>query len=493
MPGAHDTDPRDTESGIGRSDLLKMGGAGLAGALFASAVSSSDVLFNRPEQRSAGREEASVVNIRDYEGLITEKPDPSDRSTWDYRPAFEAAIDSLTEGSRLYAPAGIYRTSSSLVLGVAQNQTTIEMDGQIRPYGSFDDYLIKIASPMGYGRYQTWNIKVDVTRLRLDCEWQSRGIYMSRHDHFVHNNILIERPYGSAVAMRSCREADIFGLSVEAAALREGEPVIELAASEQGDDTNNMRFWGLNIPYNVPTAIKVGGHKGSKVRNIWFFGGQIHYLDEDKPWGRLRNNTNVIELQETSSVHFIGMNLRAGHSRGSNVVQIGDNGLACQDVAFVSCHVSASGEATNGIFAKNAERVSMLGCTDEIREGRYVVDPKGVVRTSNTVVYESTQTLDGDLRAGQTTFPSPMLAAGHIRTVKAAVKKSASEDVKLSLRLNGAEVRRITIPSGASVGDSTGFDPFAENDLLDTRVLSAGGTDPAADLVVKLQLQSEDA
>jgi hypothetical protein len=131
---------------------------------------------------------------------------------------------------------------------------------------------------------------------RLDSEWKSRGIFMRRHDHFVHNNILIERPYGSAVAMRSCREADIFGLSVEAAALRGEEPVIELAASEQGNDTNNVRFWGLNIPYNVPTATKIGGQKGGNVRNIWFFGGQIHYLDEDKPWGRLRHNINVVEL-----------------------------------------------------------------------------------------------------------------------------------------------------------------------------------------------------
>jgi hypothetical protein len=469
-----------------------MGGAGLAGALLASAVSSSDILFDHPGQQSAEREEASVINVRDYEGLITEKPDPADRSTWDYRPAFEAAVASLREGSRLYAPAGIYRTSSSLSLGVAQNQTTIEMDGQIRPYSSFDDYLIKIASPGGYGRYQTWNIKVDIRCLRLDCEWQSRGIFMSRHDHFVHNNILIERPYGSAVAMRSCREADIFGLSVEAAASREEEPVIELAASEQGDDVNNLRFWGLNIPYNVPTAIKIGGQGGSEIRNIWFFGGQIHYLDEDKLWGRLRLNINVIELGKTSRLYFIGMNLRAGHSRGSNVVQIGDDGLVCEDVAFVACTVSASGEATNGIFAKNAERVSVLACTDRIGEGDYIVDPKGAVRTSDTAVYESTQTLSGDLRAGQTTSPSPMLAAGHIRTVKAAVKKSAAEDVKLSLRLNGAEIREIIIPSGASVGSSTGMNLFAEDDLLDTMVLSAGGADPAADLVVKLQIQSEN-
>jgi hypothetical protein len=60
------------------------------------------------------------------------------------------------------------------------------------------------------------------------------------------------------------------------------------------------------------------------------------------------------------------MNLRAGHSRGSSVVQIGDDGLVCEDVAYVACIVSASGEATNGIIAKNAERVSVLACTDLI-------------------------------------------------------------------------------------------------------------------------------
>ena len=487
MPSERDREARDRQPGLGRRDLLKMGGAGLAGALFSGALISSDNIFDRPGPARPGEE--SVVNVRDYEELVTEKPDPVDRSTWDYRPAFEAAIASLKEGSRLYAPAGIYRTSSSLSLGVAQNEAIIDMDGQIRPYGSFDDYLIKIESPPGYGRYQTWNIKVDASRLRLDCEWQCRGIFMRRHDHFVHNNVLIERPYGSAVNMKSCREADIFGLSVEAAALREREPVLELGASEQGDDTNNVRFWGLNIPYNVPTAMKIGGQKGSNVRNIWFFGGQIHYLDEDKQWGRLRNNINVIELRETSGIHFIGMNLRAGHSRGSNVVQIGDDGLACQDVTFVSCNVSAAGEATDGILARNARRVSVLGCTNGISDGRYVVDPAGVVRTSDTDVYESTQTLSGDLQAGHTTAPSPMLAGGHIRSVKAAVKKSAAEDVELSLRLNGTEIRRITIPSGARVGGSTGMDRFAEDDLLDTRVLSAG-VEPAADLVVTVQLQS---
>jgi hypothetical protein len=93
-----------------------MGGAGLAGALLASAVSSSDILFDHPGQQSAEREEESVINVRNYEDLVTEKPDPADRSTWDYRPAFEAAIASLKEGSRLYAPAGVYRTSSSLSL-----------------------------------------------------------------------------------------------------------------------------------------------------------------------------------------------------------------------------------------------------------------------------------------------------------------------------------------------------------------------------------------
>jgi hypothetical protein len=72
-----------------------------------------------------------VVNVRDYEYLVTEKPDPADRSTCDYRPAFEAAMASLRKGSRLYAPAGIYRTSSSLSLGVEQNQMSKEMGGQI--------------------------------------------------------------------------------------------------------------------------------------------------------------------------------------------------------------------------------------------------------------------------------------------------------------------------------------------------------------------------
>ena len=60
------------------------------------------------------------------------------------------------------------------------------------------------------------------------------------------------------------------------------------------------------------------------------------------------------------------------------------------------------------------------------------------------------------------------------------------------MRVKGVEVRRITMPSGASVGCSTGMNLFAENHLLDTRILSVGGADPAADLIVKLQLQSEN-
>lgn len=85
----------------------------------------TDVYSALDSMSASDFEARSATNIWQFARFITSKPSPNDPSTWDWAPAFLAAIQSVTNG-KLIVPKGTYNTSP--VYAVNTPVTNLEID-----------------------------------------------------------------------------------------------------------------------------------------------------------------------------------------------------------------------------------------------------------------------------------------------------------------------------------------------------------------------------
>lgn len=318
-----------------------------------------------------------VLNVLEAENLVTNRPflDPS---SWDWKPAIQSVFDSAKAGDTVYIPAGVYPVSSEIVL--SKSGVRLHADGYIAPFGSYSDYLVSINGEGVPSRYQTWPPRIDIERLRLDGMKQSRGLFVNKLSHFEMANIVIERTRGTGLKVLGCIESDFRGVSFEACNSG-NEPNLDLTDFVSGDPNNNIRFYGLNIPYEGGQAIKLDSGSFGPVRNIFFYGPQIHYLDPDRPrdWSPVVPTIKLIEILQAERVSFIGGNLRGGGGP-TTVISLGDATKKAQRVSFLGCTITGGQDAI-GIDAVNALEINHAGVFFVFSQTSTPIrDPGGVVK-----------------------------------------------------------------------------------------------------------------
>lgn len=259
------------------------------------------------------------------------------------RGATQAAINAARPGDTVYLPRGQYAVSKAIV--ASKRMVTIDFEGTLVLHGSYDDVLFKIvgdkdtrlrAEPtettVGYGSYP----KIDIKALWLDGKSQSRGFFAQYVDRFSWSKVFISRNNSYAVKLTQVREADIYNLTLDRVSgqMRGEANFFTSGDHPTGDAANNIRIWGINTVYPGGRAVKIGcGPKNEvingPVRNIFFYGAQIHYLREQGlSYTPTENNIRFITLDNCRSINFEACNLHLGDTSQGTLISIGSEASA---------------------------------------------------------------------------------------------------------------------------------------------------------------------
>ena len=290
-------------------------------------------------------------------------------STTDDGPAIQAAVDAAEQagmGTTLWAPPGAYAVSRTIE--VRRHGTRVHFDGTLMPYGKFSGFLMRLSSqrsPSKRGN-DNWQGKIDITRMFINGKYQARGLEIRHVDHALISSVLIERTKGTGLSLSVVRESDL--MNVTLAGCDGGDEPNVLIDQDEGDGTNNVRFYGLTVTYSTGQALRVDSQR-SPSRNLFFFGAQLHYLDYAKPWGAPRNDIALVELLNANNITFLGGNLRIGQTSTGTVIRVGRTGKAAGNVTFLGATISGGAKGALGIDVVSGRDVSVVGSTIDIPKG----------------------------------------------------------------------------------------------------------------------------
>lgn len=331
----------------------------LGGALAGSGLACADDGAVPPPSPVAG---GGALSVRDFGAVGDGVADDTD--------AIQAAIDAGSSGddavgAQVYAPAGTYAVSRPI--RAWRHGTALHFDGVLTPFGDYQGFLIRIdgrrqrAKRSNYGQG-----KLDITRLRIDGRHQSSGLSVEHVDQALLSNILIERTRGVGLSVAVVRESDVVNVSIIGSA---GSDPSLLIDQHEGDGSNNVRFYGLNIVYGTNPAIVVDSHARSPSRNLSFFGAQIHYLDRDRGWGPPRDGVVLVDLRRAARCTFVACNMRLAATASGTIMRLGASAEAT-DIRLVGCTLSGEGNDVVGIEFTRAAGTVITATDFVIPRGR---------------------------------------------------------------------------------------------------------------------------
>lgn len=363
--------------------------------------------------------------------------------------ALQAAVDSAGPGDTVHLPNGTYAVSKAV--NASKHLTTIDFEGTLVPHGSHDGPLFGVvgdkdtrprtestATTVSYGS----NPKIDIKSLRLDGRYRSRGFYGQSVDHFSWSNMFISRTSGYAMKLMMVREADIYNLNLDRVSgeMKNEANLCISGDHASGDATNNIRLWGANIVYPGGRAVEIGygpesGDENGTVRNISFYGAQIHYVRDQGPsYAPTDDEIRFITLDHCHSIKFVACNLRLGDSSSGALVSIGSESSAAQDtreILFIGCRLSGGGRGAVGIENVRAEDVQVYGSTFQIDVPHSGAVNKAVLSTD--VASEDRAgvvTTKAQSFAGDKTFTRRLVSDGRFSLGSPAVQ-TVEEDTRI--------------------------------------------------------------
>lgn len=437
----------DSLSDDTRSLLTRLGDVSLATEAQAEAGTDNETFMSPLRTRQASRygnslnERVTSPIVRTVEGRIND----SFANLFDYVPVAEHAgleagtadydcaadlqrlSDDLAAGDRVTTRGGRFPLGSTVVF--TRSGIVIDAKGSFCPAGAFADYLIEIGGNIT-DRIQiedkTWFSKIDVNQLHVDG-WnlyaegttygkaQSKGVYIHHVDHAQINNLFIRRCYGNPLKIESVRESDFLATTIVLSQCND-EPGLwlydtddVLADSTFADQSNNLRFHGLNmVQLDASAYITFESEAGTSVRarNIAFYGPQIHHDDGSLrgfgPSLTLNNPTPVLVHNKSAfGVQFFGGNLRIpgnlGNFTGQPTLYLSDTADVAwsshpNEASFFGTRFSAEDGLVRSINANNADGgIAVYAC--EFALPNLTGDVPTGIRDDNGKVAQLSQTV----------------------------------------------------------------------------------------------------
>ena len=178
------------------------------------------------------------------------------------------ALAACQIGDTLFFPVGNYAVNQTITTSV--ERVTLYMDGYLVPYGSFSDYLLNInrTIPSVIADYSNGT---NAQQIRIDGRWKARGIKCWRIDEGFLQDILILRPYGTAMKFEGIRETTFNGIRVVSGLHRQvySNPSAYSSATTYGvGDIVRMDYssWAVGSTYAVNDMVK--GSDGIAYRSL---------------------------------------------------------------------------------------------------------------------------------------------------------------------------------------------------------------------------------
>ena len=162
--------------------------------------------------------------------------------TADNLAAFDAATAFLNPWDTLYIPQGEYRLSATWNFQVYRGK--LKCDGILKPHGVFDDYLMEVNNTLGGDPIMpSMGLQLRIEGLRLDCEWQSRGVkFRSLYDATV--DVEVWKPYGEGIRCAFVQEATFIKPAIFA-----GKPRVDATIAAAAD-------WLVGTAYTAGDLVK---------------------------------------------------------------------------------------------------------------------------------------------------------------------------------------------------------------------------------------------
>lgn len=190
----------------------------------------------------------------------------------DTHAGWQEFADSLEDYETVYVPPIAFKVSDTVVFDQSR-YNNFDSLGWFEPFGAFDGFLLRIQRPADSNPVGDLSDSSRIFgKIRLRCNGQSRGIQLWNQDcsDFW---IDVERPYGTAVQLRTCRESVFWGMRIYNGATREAlDPgaVTEWDSGESyvEDDVVSYPYAAYNSGTGYSINNVVTGSNGRLYRSI---------------------------------------------------------------------------------------------------------------------------------------------------------------------------------------------------------------------------------
>jgi hypothetical protein len=288
----------------------------------------------------------------------------------------QAAYDTIPNaGGRLFVKSGEYRLSESLRLGKSDTDVVFEKGCVLRPAAGFAGFAVEIGPAENSQRRVK---RTNVYGLRIEGDRQCSGVRICHAALFNHWDWKIDFTRGPALWIDAwVIEGAFYNFTSHYGATDLESPTVWIGSRSEADDhANNLSFFNFRAIYPIG-GIEISNppNQHRTVRNLYFFGTQIHWLMESECKARYpeflercRAKTDLIRILSGHDIHFLGGNFQFMANRGRLAVLGGDQQV---DSITLKGRFWGGGEGATHVAVVNADNL-FLPCTVAITKGTAV-------------------------------------------------------------------------------------------------------------------------
>jgi hypothetical protein len=312
----------------------------------------------------------------------------------------QTAYDHLPErGGRLLVQGEEYRLDRTITMRRSYTEVAFEKGAVLKPASSFTDFLIDMGSGVGWPRAPRVAESINISGLRIEGEKRCNGVKILGLINSDHYDWRIAWTRGEALWLQeSAIEQGFYGLHVCNAGVDRKSSSIRIGCDKKGvDHANNVCFVNFRLQLPIgPLLIDCPPGEGHPVRNIYFFGSQVHWVmpppkreQDPERFDVGHSAVDLIKILAGHDIHFMGGNFQFMHNRGRFIVLGGTERVSAVTIKGL---IWGGGPGSTAISVVDAEDL-YLPCTIRFPLGTALDWGKSAPR-----LQEPPQVLEGDVR-----------------------------------------------------------------------------------------------
>jgi hypothetical protein len=292
----------------------------------------------------------------------------------------QSAYNKLPDrGGQLLIKSGEYLINKTLFFNRSHTDICFEAGAELKPTDDFPGFMIDLG---GLGEYTENGVQVpsrvsyiNIQGLHINGKKQCNGIVVHDANYFTFTNCIIEQTQGEAIWLRPhAIEGAFNNCTLEYTATNKTSPSMMIGADEETiDQANNIMFTNFRLIFPVgPIVINNPEGQIRPVRNLYFYGIQIHWLYDNncKKYhpelvSHSHKQCDLIQILSGHDIHFLGGNFQFMDNKGTFITLGGK-----QEVHSITIKgkIWGGGSGSTHILVKNADHL-FLPCTISNKSG----------------------------------------------------------------------------------------------------------------------------